>query len=305
MREDQRLYFLALCRAENISAAAGQLHISRQGLSKSIGALEQEIGVPLFRRTRRGVAPTEAGSLLQECLEQQDGLWESFLSRVQSLRPTTEHVVRIGLRDIYCTLRDKQLFYSFRRSHPDVAVETRDVDFDAGWDLLQKGALDFALSMVPPASYEFCQISFSTGDAVAVLMSEDNPLARQDSVDFDRDLRGRTVLQPSAYCKRLYLPYYRTRGITLKYVDVDRNSMRAIVSSCDDVFVAMAPTARGLLADGLTIRPLANNPLSPHDLDSCILFRRDIEDPARELLIELCEKWGVLDECRRQLEVRG
>lgn len=304
MREEQRMYFLALCRAENMSAAAGQLHISRQGLSKSIAALEQEIGAPLFRRTRRGVAPTEAGALLKDCLDAQDELWEGFLSQVQNLRPCTTQTIRVGLRDIYCSLSDKQLFYSFRRTHPDVAVETRDVDFDDGWEFLQDGMLDFALSMTPPPAYEFCQVAVSTDEQIAVLMSEHNPLARQTSVDFDQDLRGKTVLQPSAYCRRLYLPYYKTRGIALKYVDVDRNSMRAIVSSCDDVFIAMAPTACGLLTEGLTTRPLANSPLAKHDLDSCILFRHDIAGPARELLLELCAHWGVLDKCLRQLEMR-
>ena len=299
------MYFLALCHDSSISAAAGRLHISRQGLSKSVASLEEEIGVPLFRRTRRGIAPTEAGALLRACLEAQDELWDSFIDRVHDLRPSTTRTVRVGLRDIYCSLSDKQLFYSFRRTHPDVAVETRDVDFDDGWELLQEGSLDFALSMVPPASYEFCQISVSTDDAVAVLMSADNPLAEKDAVDFDCDLRGKTVLQPSAYCRRLYLPYYRTRGIALKFVDVDRNSMRAIVASCDDVFIAMEPTAHGLLAGGLTTRPLANNPLARHDLDSCILFKRDISGPARELLLDLCKRWGVLDECRRQLAAQG
>ena len=101
MREEQRSYFLALSRAENVGKAATQLHISRQGLSKSIASLEQEVGVPLFRRTRRGVSLTQAGVLLKECLDAQDELWDGFLDQIQSLHPTTTQTIRMGLRDIY------------------------------------------------------------------------------------------------------------------------------------------------------------------------------------------------------------
>lgn len=300
MREEQRSYFLALSRAENIGKAATQLHISRQGLSKSIAALEQEVGVPLFRRTRRGVSLTQAGALLKECLDAQDELWDGFLDQIQSLRPTTTQTIRMGLRDIYFDYQDKRFIYSFRRTHPNVSIETRDIDFDEIWDLLQEGSLDLALSVTPPPSYELCEILTGTNGA-AVLMSVDNPLAARRFVSFDSDLRDATVIQPSAYLRRLYQPYYTTRGIRFKYTNVDRNSMRAIIASCDDVFIGTETVVQSLLAEGLTMRPLMDNPLDERSMSGCILFKRDINGPAREFLLDLCAQWCLLDECKKQL----
>lgn len=300
MREEQRSYFLALSRAENVGKAATQLHISRQGLSKSIAALEQEVGVPLFRRTRRGVSLTQAGALLKECLDAQDELWDGFLDQIQSLRPTTTQTIRMGLRDIYFDYQDKRFIYSFRRTHPNVSIETRDIDFDEIWDLLQEGSLDLALSVTPPPSYELCEILTGTNGA-AVLMSVDNPLAARRFVSFDSDLRDATVIQPSAYLRRLYQPYYTTRGIRFKYTNVDRNSMRAIIASCDDVFIGTETVVQSLLAEGLTMRPLMDNPLDERSMSGCILFKRDINGPAREFLLDLCAQWGLLDECKKQL----
>ncbi len=300
MREEQRSYFLALSRAENVGKAATQLHISRQGLSKSIASLEQEVGVPLFRRTRRGVSLTQAGVLLKECLDAQDELWDGFLDQIQSLHPTTTQTIRMGLRDIYFDYQDKRFIYSFRRTHPDVSIETRDNDFDEMWDLLQDGSLDLALSVTPPPSYELCEILIETNKA-AVLMSEDNPLTQRKTISFDSDLRDATVIQPSAYLRRLYQPYYTTRGIRFKYTSADRNSMRAIIASCDDVFIGTETVVQGLLAEGLTMRPLVDNPLDERSMSGCILFKRDINGPAREFLLEMCRQWDILDECEKLL----
>jgi DNA-binding transcriptional LysR family regulator len=44
--------------------AAKSLYVSQHSLSKQIAMLEQEIGVPLFLRTRRNVHLTPAGTVL-------------------------------------------------------------------------------------------------------------------------------------------------------------------------------------------------------------------------------------------------
>ena len=43
-------YFLTIARYENITQAARDLHISQPPLSRSLQALGEELGVPLFRR---------------------------------------------------------------------------------------------------------------------------------------------------------------------------------------------------------------------------------------------------------------
>lgn len=59
-------YFVAVCETGNITRAAEQENVVPSAISKRLAQLEQDLGVPLFERLRRGVAPTAAGETLLE-----------------------------------------------------------------------------------------------------------------------------------------------------------------------------------------------------------------------------------------------
>ena len=58
MTLNQLRYFQAVARLQNFRAAAEELYISQPSLSRSIDALEDELGVVLFERAGRGITLT-------------------------------------------------------------------------------------------------------------------------------------------------------------------------------------------------------------------------------------------------------
>lgn len=64
MQTKHLIQFATVADAGNISEAAKRLHIAQPALSQSILAFEEDLGVTLFVRHRRGVELTEVGSLL-------------------------------------------------------------------------------------------------------------------------------------------------------------------------------------------------------------------------------------------------
>jgi LysR family nitrogen assimilation transcriptional regulator len=57
-------YFLCVAEEKNMTRAAERLHIAQPALSRQIARLEEDLGLPVFRRTSRGVELTEAGEIL-------------------------------------------------------------------------------------------------------------------------------------------------------------------------------------------------------------------------------------------------
>jgi DNA-binding transcriptional LysR family regulator len=71
MEIKQVQFFLAVVTTGSFSAAADELYITQSSISKQIIALEKELGVSLFDRSKRKIALTQAG--------------ESFLKHAQTL----------------------------------------------------------------------------------------------------------------------------------------------------------------------------------------------------------------------------
>ena len=58
--------FLEVAREENMTRAAGNLHMSQPSLSKLIKSLEHELGAKLFVRRSFGLTLTKEGRVLRE-----------------------------------------------------------------------------------------------------------------------------------------------------------------------------------------------------------------------------------------------
>lgn len=144
--------FLAVADELNFSRAAQRLHMSQPPLSQQIRLLEQEMGAQLFERSRRAVALTPAGLLLQDKarqiveLHQQAGELVRMAAHGLAGRLRIAFTASVPLFDEFSAmLRD------FRGRHPQVELDLQHMTTGEQIAALTAGQIDIGFMRPSPA----------------------------------------------------------------------------------------------------------------------------------------------------------
>ena len=90
MRLDQMKSYLVLASSSSISEAARKLYISHQGMTKSLNALEAEIGERLVDRSFDGIKLTDAGIVVARHCEQFLAVYDNMQRALLETHANTE-----------------------------------------------------------------------------------------------------------------------------------------------------------------------------------------------------------------------
>jgi Transcriptional regulator len=88
MRIEQFIYLSEIFKHQSISAASQYCYTSPQNISKSICALEKELGTTLFKRTRQGIIMTPDGQKILESAQ----LIADEISKIQFICSNKKHI---------------------------------------------------------------------------------------------------------------------------------------------------------------------------------------------------------------------
>jgi DNA-binding transcriptional LysR family regulator len=117
-------YFVAVAEQLHFAKAAEFVHVSQPGLSQQIKALEEELGVVLLNRTKRGVTLTEAGKYFLEEAKLSLEHAERAKAIARKVSRGQHGKVRIGhVHSIPFSGLLAKLTSSFRRCAPDIHLE--------------------------------------------------------------------------------------------------------------------------------------------------------------------------------------
>jgi LysR family transcriptional activator of glutamate synthase operon len=86
MEIKQVKYFLAVAELGSFSAAADNLYISQSSLSKQIMALEKELGVVLFDRSKRTIILTRAGETFRNHAQRFDDEYKAMTTNLKDYK---------------------------------------------------------------------------------------------------------------------------------------------------------------------------------------------------------------------------
>ncbi|UZQ50430.1 LysR family transcriptional regulator [Clostridium kluyveri] len=120
MRLEQLYYIVEVAQSKSISLAAERSYISQPAISSSIAKLELELGVALFKRTNKGMVPTEVGrNVIEKASNIIDEVEEiKNIARTNAVELTGS--ISIAVEPSFCNTIMVNILTTFKYKHPKV-----------------------------------------------------------------------------------------------------------------------------------------------------------------------------------------
>src|ERR1700754_4042599 len=176
-------YFVAVAEELHFTRAALRLNIAQPPLSQQIRALEQQLGVQLFVRTRRSVALTDAGRTLLARSREMLAAAQALPGELQRVARGEVGLLRIGFSStlpLTKVLRD--VVADHRRRHPDVALNLREMHSQLQFDGLRRGELDVGLVRYNERAPDGIRLQLLRRDPLRLVVPAAHRFAKRRSV---------------------------------------------------------------------------------------------------------------------------
>ncbi|MCZ7565457.1 MAG: LysR substrate-binding domain-containing protein [Burkholderiales bacterium] len=194
-------YVVAVAEERHFGRAAGRCYVSQPSLSASVAKLEDELGVKLFERGKRGVTVTPIGAeiVAQASRALDEAARVAALARQR--RNPLEGVLRLGVIHTVAPYLLPKLVAALKRVAPAMPLDIEENTTAALADLLKRGELDVVVIALPfdepgvvaRALYD---------EAFHVVAPRGHPLAKRRAVAADELDLAELLLLPVGHCLR-------------------------------------------------------------------------------------------------------
>ena len=237
-------YFVTVAEELNFTRAAARLHLSQPALSKQIRGLETTLRAQLFRRDRRQVELTAAGTALHAVARSLLQDWDDGVAVVSDAAAQDARVLRVGTltsigRALYPAITDQ-----FAKRQPGWQVQLHTYGWGDQTAGLRDRAADAAFVWLPIDAAEIETEVLAT-ERRFVAISARHPLADRQTIEFSEIINDPVAALPaSAGSQRDFWLAIDARGGQPPRVAAE-------VSSTDEKFeIVSSGAAITLLAEG-------------------------------------------------------
>jgi LysR family transcriptional regulator, transcription activator of glutamate synthase operon len=174
-------YFLAIVEHGSFTEAADFYFISQSSLSKKIIALEEELGITLFDRSKRNVSLTQAGEAFLIHAQQLAGTFQSMMFDMEHFTVEKEYI-SIGAIPVITEYGIPSLIARFRTLKPKIEFQMVEVDGINILPALDKLRFDLAITRQNYLDYDKYEAVLISEDQFLVAVSKHHPFADRKSV---------------------------------------------------------------------------------------------------------------------------
>jgi DNA-binding transcriptional LysR family regulator len=159
MQWEQVRLFLAVTREKSLAAASERLGWDVSTVSRRLDKLEEDVGSPLFDRTREGTTPTALAEQMLPFAEEMELAASRFENASAAAETEIVGTVRLtvipGVADLFVAPALAEL----QRRHPKLVIE---LDASVGYADLTRREADIAIRSLRPASGDLVSVQLVT-----------------------------------------------------------------------------------------------------------------------------------------------
>lgn len=264
----QLRHLIAAVECGNLLKAADECNISQSGLSRSISALEERLGVQLLLRKPKGVEPTVFGTTVLQHARIVMNELSRCSDEIKAIGAGRIGDITFGVTQNYSYYFIPQMIAELIEAYPGIRLTVKTGGYLGLVDELKVGSIDFVFGLLGQIDDD--------GDLIVERMREhhsrvvaraSHPLATHDGEVTPEELsQARWATLASAGFQRNFANYFYARGLDCPVQVVKTDSMPLIQKSI-------------LASDLLAVLP---PDVALHEIDAGNVVFLDCEAPAEQ-----------------------
>jgi DNA-binding transcriptional LysR family regulator len=178
----QMQVLIEVARLRSFTKAAEALYITQPSISKTIKAMEEELGVVLFDRVGKKIELTDAGQIIVTQAQQIVTSFQNLMAELDDLRNLKKGHLRIGLPPMVGASFFPKVIGEFHQRYPDITIQL----FEDGAKKVEQdvasGALDVGVVVLPTVEAELSCFPF-VEEKLNLVVHPTHPLAERESAE--------------------------------------------------------------------------------------------------------------------------
>lgn len=174
--------FIEVAKHKSITKAAESMHISQPAISKSIRALEEELGMTLVIRTNKTSDLTDAGKVVLDYAQKMAGILSEMKTTLNDITNLSRGQIEIGLPPIIGSLFFPRVIAKFHHAFPKIELNITEYGGARVVKSVEEGEFELGVAVLPIDEEQF-DVYPIVEEEMKLLVFKDHRLASRKVVD--------------------------------------------------------------------------------------------------------------------------
>lgn len=289
----QLKYFITLAEELHFGRAAERLHLSQPALSKQIQALEDDLEIQLFERTKHQVKLTSAGKYLLETAHRVLHDTEQGIQVAKKLTKGEIGLLRIGVTTPALYSIVPELLRKYRNRFPTVELALTGMSTEDQVEALRNRQIDVGF-LSPPIREKTLALQVVYEEPYLVALPKSHPLANQEYVSLASLADEPIIFYPRSKGPSLHAQFVRLCGqagfVPNIVQEVEMPHIRIGLVAAELGVTFIASSIQSLTMAGVIYKTLVDDFLK---LQIALAWRQEEQFPGIREFISLAEKCAL------------